>query len=161
MKFCLIDHVESLEPGRRLVAVKSVSLAEEYLADHFPTFPVLPGVLMIEALTQASAWLVRVSEDFAHSLILLSAARNVRYKSFVPPGKILRVETVVKEIRPEGSDFTASGSVDGAEVVNARLSLIHRRLTDRGPQFAEMDAQLTAQLRTTWSLLYTPTTVAG
>ena len=64
MRFHLVDRVLELEPGERIVAIKNLSLAEEYLADHFPGFPVMPGVLMLEAMTQAAAWLVRASEDF-------------------------------------------------------------------------------------------------
>ena len=59
MRFVLIDRIVEVRPGQSLVAVKNLSLAEEYLADHFPGFPVMPGVLMLEALTQAGAWLIR------------------------------------------------------------------------------------------------------
>src|SRR5690349_1993879 len=62
MRFTLIDRIVELEPGARIKAIKALSMAEEYLGDHFPKFPVLPGVLMLEALTQAGAWLVRSSE---------------------------------------------------------------------------------------------------
>ena len=58
MRFILLDRVRELEAGKRIVAEKALSLAEEYLADHFPTFPVLPGVLMVEALVQSAAMLV-------------------------------------------------------------------------------------------------------
>ncbi len=58
MKFILIDRVVSFEAGSTLTAVKSVSLAEEYLADHFPIFPVLPGVLLLEGLVESASWLV-------------------------------------------------------------------------------------------------------
>ena len=58
MRFILIDKIVSLEAGRSLKAVKSVSLAEEYLADHFPAFPVLPGVLMLQGLVESASWLV-------------------------------------------------------------------------------------------------------
>jgi 3-hydroxyacyl-[acyl-carrier-protein] dehydratase len=57
VKFNLLDKIESLS-DTRIVATKHVSLAEEYLQDHFPTFPVLPGVMMLEALTQAAGWLL-------------------------------------------------------------------------------------------------------
>ena len=63
-------------PVKSLVAVKNLSLAEEYLADHFPGFPVMPGVLMLEALTQAGAWLVRDMEDFAHSVVHPEAGQD-------------------------------------------------------------------------------------
>ena len=79
MRFLLIDRIVDFQPGARITAVKSLTMAEEYLADHFPNFPVMPGVLMLEAMTQAAAWLIRLSEDFAHSVILLKQAGNVKY----------------------------------------------------------------------------------
>ena len=63
MRFILIDKVVSLETGKEIKAVKSVSLAEEYLADHFPTFPVLPGVLLLQGLIESASWLVRQKEN--------------------------------------------------------------------------------------------------
>ena len=59
MRFTLLDRVVAIEPGKSITALKAVSLSEEYLADHFPRFPVLPGVMMLEALTQAAAWTIR------------------------------------------------------------------------------------------------------
>src|SRR5271165_2415687 len=92
MRFVLIDRINELQPGKSLIAVKNLSLAEEYLADHFPGFPVMPGVLMLEALTQAGAWLVRDLEDFAHSVIVLKQSRNIKYGSFVEPGRQLQLK---------------------------------------------------------------------
>ena len=69
MRFTLVDRILEITPGEKIVAIKNLSMAEEYLGDHFPGFPVMPGVLMVEALTQASAWLIRASEDFAHSVL--------------------------------------------------------------------------------------------
>src|SRR5688572_22009899 len=96
MRFSLIDRIIELQPGVRIDTVKSLSLAEEYLADHFPSAPVMPGVLMLEALTQSCAWLVRASEDFAHSVVVLKEARSVKYASFVEPGKMLRITAEVQ-----------------------------------------------------------------
>lgn len=76
MRFTLIDRVISIEPGQQITAVKTVSLSEEYLQDHFPRFPVLPGVLMLEAMTQAAAWMIRIGEDFAHSMVVLRVAKT-------------------------------------------------------------------------------------
>ncbi|MGD9644825.1 MAG: beta-hydroxyacyl-ACP dehydratase, partial [Pirellulales bacterium] len=75
MRFTLIDRIVECEPWQKIAARKNLTLAEEYLADHFPGFPVMPGVLMLEAMTQAGAWLVRASEDFRHSMVVLREAR--------------------------------------------------------------------------------------
>src|SRR5258707_1248686 len=76
MRFVLVDRITELHPGQSLVAVKNLSLAEEYLADHFPGFPVMPGVLMLEALTQAGAWLGRGMGAFAHSVVALMMLKS-------------------------------------------------------------------------------------
>ena len=150
MKFQLIDQIVELEPGRRIVARKSVSLAEEYLADHFPTFPVLPGVFMLEALVQASAWVVRERLDFAPGLVLLKEARNVTYKSFVMPGQTLTVESVCQELTADQSVFAASGAVGDRPTVKGRLTLRHLRLTDLDSGLAETETQLRAH----WQALF-------
>jgi 3-hydroxyacyl-[acyl-carrier-protein] dehydratase len=131
MKFGLVDRIIELTPRERIVAVKAVSLAEEYLADHFPTFPVLPGVFMLQALVESAAWLVRDALDFGPSLILLQKARNVTYRSFVKPGNLLRLEVVCRRLALEGSDFEGTGFRDQTEVVKARFSLRHFNLAER------------------------------
>ncbi|MBI4581623.1 MAG: beta-hydroxyacyl-ACP dehydratase [Planctomycetes bacterium] len=153
MKFTLIDRITELVPGERISAVKAVSLAEEYLRDHFPAFPVLPGVLMIEALVQASMCLVRASEDFAHSLLVLTEARNVTYKSFVAPGRVLEVQVEAKKIERDSSRFTGVGRCGEQEMVKAHWSLRHLNLADGDPAMAEVDRQLIASARQQMSLL--------
>ncbi|HOB73887.1 MAG TPA: 3-hydroxyacyl-ACP dehydratase FabZ family protein [Phycisphaerae bacterium] len=153
MKFVLIDRITDLVPGERIVAVKALSLAEEYLADHFPRFPVLPGVLMIEALVQASAWLVRATEDFAHSMLLLADAKNVTYKSFVSPGQVLELTVEAKEIGPTGSRFTGTGRCGATEMVKAHWSLRHFNLADEDPRMGPMDEKLIVHARQQMALL--------
>lgn len=154
MRFALIDRIEQLELGRRIVACKNVSLAEEYLADHFPGFPVLPGVLMLEAMTQASAWLIRASEDFRHSVVVLKEARNVKYGNFVQPGQMLVVTAEIAE--QDGSEvrLKASGSVGDQSTVSARLTLARYNLADRDPSKAEVDQVLIANLRQQFAQLH-------
>src|SRR5438445_13784528 len=89
MRFNLVDEIRQLEPGRKIQAAKNLTLGEEYLADHFPGFPVMPGVLMLQTLVESAAWLLRLSEDYKHSIIALRGARNVKYGSFMEPGKSL------------------------------------------------------------------------
>ncbi len=130
MRFSLIDRIVHFEPGARITATKSLTMSEEYLADHFPNFPVMPGVLMLEAMTQASAWLVRLSEDFAHSLVTLKQAGNVKYSQFVEPGQTLTVTAEVLSQSDEETKLKAQGSVQGKAIVSARLVLWRRNLAD-------------------------------
>lgn len=155
MKFNLIDRITELVPGERVTAVKAVTLAEEYLADHFPTFPVLPGVMMIEAMVQASMALVRASEDFAHSMLVLAEARNVTYKSFVAPGRVLEVTVQAKRIEPDSSQFTGVGRCGDEEMVKAHWTLRHWNLADRDPRMVDLDQKLVASARRQMSLLQT------
>ncbi|HMQ15081.1 MAG TPA: 3-hydroxyacyl-ACP dehydratase FabZ family protein [Phycisphaerae bacterium] len=153
MKFVLVDRISALEPGRRIVAHKALSLAEEYLADHFPRFPVLPGVLMLEGLVQASAWLARATLDFAPSLVVLQEARNVTFKSFLAPGQVLRLESQCQEMTPERSLYTASGQVGDREVVKARLTLRHLNLADTDESQRSVDERIRRELRALFGLL--------
>ena len=156
MKFILIDRITELVPGERVSAIKAVSLAEEYLRDHFPTFPVLPGVLMIEAMVQASMCLVRVTEDFAHSVLILEEAKNVTYKSFVTPGQVLEVAVQAKKIDTSASQFVGVGRCGEEVMVKAHWSLRHLNLADSDPGLADLDRQLIASARQQLSLLRQP-----
>ncbi|HID75382.1 MAG TPA: beta-hydroxyacyl-ACP dehydratase [Planctomycetaceae bacterium] len=156
MRFSLIDRIDELELGKRIVAVKSLSMAEEYLADHFPGFPVMPGVLMLEAMTQAGAWLVRASEDFAHSVVVLREAKNVKYGQFVEPGKTLVVSAQIVGQTDGLTTLKASGTVDECATVGARLVLERYNLADRDPTQASTDALLKQQLRELFALLWRP-----
>jgi 3-hydroxyacyl-[acyl-carrier-protein] dehydratase len=149
----LVDRVVEWEPGRRIVTEKAVSLAEEYLADHFPKFPVLPGVFMLEAMVQSSAWLVRLARDFAPTLVVLKEAKNVTYKSFAAPGRVLRLEAVAKEIAADRSLFQASGAIGDREVVRGQLVLRHLTMAETGLGSADQDESLRSTLRGWWELI--------
>jgi 3-hydroxyacyl-[acyl-carrier-protein] dehydratase len=153
MRFILIDKIVSLEKGKRLTAVKSVSLAEEYLADHFPTFPVLPGVLLLEGLVESASWLVRMTQDFACSMVLLEQARNVKYKSFLAPGSQIEYTVEVKTLEENVSSFFGYGVAGGQEIVEARLGLRHFNLADRNPALATVDSQVIQELKQRYDLL--------
>lgn len=153
MKFILIDKIVALEEGKTLTAVKSVSLAEEYLGDHFPTFPVLPGVLLLEGMVESAGWLVRRTENFAHSMILLAEARNVKYKSFLAPGSQIRYTVEARKIEERTSSFAGCGVADGQTIVEARFSLRHFNLSERRPAWAATDAQIVEQMKSRFTLL--------
>ena len=143
----------SLEAGESLSAIKSVSLAEEYLADHFPTFPVLPGVLLLQGLVESASWLVRKTENFAHSMVLLEEARNVKYKSFLAPGSRIEYTVQAKVIEENVSSFTGQGIADGEKILDARFGLRHFNLADRTPAMAATDAQVIQAMKTRYNLL--------
>jgi 3-hydroxyacyl-[acyl-carrier-protein] dehydratase len=153
MRFILIDKIVSLEAGRQIKAVKNVSLSEEYLADHFPTFPVLPGVLLLEGLIESASWLVRQTENFAHSMILLERARNVKYKSFLAPGCQIEYSVEAKIIEENISSFTGIGISQGERIVEARFALKHFNLADKNSAMATVDAEIIKSLKKRWELL--------
>jgi 3-hydroxyacyl-[acyl-carrier-protein] dehydratase len=164
MKFNLLDKIEQLSDDR-IVGVKYVSLAEEYLADHFPTFPVLPGVMMLEALTQAAGWLLHRRHDFACSMAVLKEARNVKYGTFVAPGNFLRVDVEWAKTTPGGATFKATGTVGSANApaagaatgdavaVQARLEVAYFNLGDKQPALADVDRRLRDHNRVRWALI--------
>src|ERR1044072_8629995 len=123
MRFWLLDKIRSFKPNEELCAVKNVTMTEEYLADHFPEFPVLPGVFMLEAATQAGSWLLRLSENFAHSIISLKEARNVKYADFVRPGKSLEVAVSMLKKDDRFATFKVEGQMEGQQTLSGRLVL--------------------------------------
>ncbi len=153
MRFILIDKVVEIENGKRIKAIKSVSLAEEYLSDHFPTFPVLPGVLLLEGLIESASWLVRITENFAHSMVLLEEARNVKYKSFMAPGAQIEYTVEAKTIEENISSFTGAGVSNGEQIVEARFGLRHFNLEERDSALAEVDAKIISEMKKRWDLL--------
>ncbi|HEY4308496.1 MAG TPA: 3-hydroxyacyl-ACP dehydratase FabZ family protein [Pirellulales bacterium] len=161
MRFTLIDQIIDLTPGEKITAVKNLSLAEEYLADHFPGFPVMPGVLMLEAMTQASAWLIRASEDFAHSTVVLQEARNVKFANFLQPGQTLTITAEILDQDDRRTRLKAAGHVDGSLNVSARLVLERYNLASERPDRAVADDVVRQKMRELFSLLYQPPVTAS
>lgn len=153
MRFILIDKVVSLESGSQIKTVKNVSLSEEYLADHFPAFPVLPGVLLLEGLIESASWLVREAENFSHSMLLLEQAKNVKFKSFLAPGSKIEYTVQAKAIEENISSFTGVGISEGQTIVEARFGLRHFNLADENSAMAATDAQIIENMKQRWKLL--------
>jgi len=161
VRFSLVDRIVALEAGKSVQAVKNLSIAEEYLADHFPGFPVMPGVLMVETLVQAGAWLMRYTEDFRYSTILLKSAKAVKFNNFVSPGKSLHVTCNVVKQGPEEYSFKASGTVDGTSAVSARLVLQQFNLADNNPDLAGSDERRIEKMRELFGAVWRPETEAS
>lgn len=151
MKFCLVDRITQITPGESISTLKNVSLAEEYLQDHFPGFSVLPGVMMVEAMVQSCAWLSRVTDDFQFSTLLLQQAKAVKFNSFLKPGQTLHVTAKLRKNEDNQVSFAASGTVEGESAVSARLILSKRNQSDRRPEMAENDERLIAAMKDLYS----------
>lgn len=156
MRFSQLDQVLELEPGVRIRAVKRLSPDEQYLKDHFPRFPVMPGVIMLEALYQASSWLVRQSEGFVHSVVLLKEARNVKYSDFVAPGQTLEVTAEILKQDDVLTTLKAQGSVNGNIAVTGRLVLERFNMSDRYPLRKDTDPYTRNEARNTLAKLLSP-----
>jgi 3-hydroxyacyl-[acyl-carrier-protein] dehydratase len=153
MRFNLVDRIVEWQPGKSLQAVKNLTLGEEYLADHFPTFPVMPGVLMLETLVEAGAWLLRLTDDFQHSVIVLREARNIKYGAFMEPGRQMAIRVDLLEQDGASATFNGKGEVDAQMTVKARLTLARYNLRDRDPALKESDEWIVQHLRNVYAQL--------
>src|SRR6476660_9133808 len=147
MRFNLVDRIVEVEPGKSIRMVKNLTLGEEYLADHFPTFPVMPGVLMLQTLVEAGSWLLRISDDFRHSVITLREARNVKYGNFMQPGKSLVVTAEMTEPAGPEVTFKGKGETEGNSTVSARFTLTRYNLRDRNPALEKTDNRIVEHVR--------------
>jgi 3-hydroxyacyl-[acyl-carrier-protein] dehydratase len=153
MRFNLVDRILEVDPGRRIRVVKNLTMGEEYLADHFPTFPVMPGVLMLQTLVEAGAWLLRIGEDFRHSVITLREVKNVKYGNFMGPGRRMEITAELVEQDDSLATFKGRGEADGNLTVSARLTLIRYNLRDQNPELAAVDERLVGHLKSLYAVL--------
>lgn len=156
MRFRLLDEIIELAPGTRIKARKKLRPEEDYLKDHFPKFPVMPGVLMLEALFQASAWLVRKSEDFANPIVLLKEARNIKYADFVAPDQTLTVTAEIIKHDDQTTTLKGQGAVEDSVAVSGRLILERFQLGSRYPLHGNVDPYARRQLQEEFDRLWKP-----
>lgn len=145
MRFCQLDRITELVPGERIVAVKTLSLSEDYLQDHFPRFPVMPGVLMLEAMFQAGMWLIYATRNFERSSVVLAESRQVKFGDFVEPGSKLQVIANWKKTDEDRVVMQTEGLTHGNVAVKGKLILEHFNLADRGLASPEIDEYLIQQ----------------
>ena len=131
MRFSQLDRIITLEKGVSISAVKCLSLSEEYLEDHFPRFPVMPGVLMVESLFQASMWLVRATHDFKYSTVVLRETKSMKFQGFVQPGDSLMVNAVIKSTKESVTNLKVTGTVNDRPAVSGRIVVDAYNLEER------------------------------
>jgi 3-hydroxyacyl-[acyl-carrier-protein] dehydratase len=120
--FLLLDEVTELEPGVRVVARKLVREDEWYLAGHFPGRPIMPGVLMVEALAQTGAVAVLSQEENRGKLALFAGIDDVRFKRLVTPGDELELVCELERVRGPIGRGKARATVDGELAVRGTLT---------------------------------------
>jgi 3-hydroxyacyl-[acyl-carrier-protein] dehydratase len=154
MRFTLVDQILDCQPGQSLRAAKNLALGEEYLADHFPRFPVMPGVLMLQCLVESSAWLWRLTSDYRHSVIVLRDVKNVKYGHFMEPGRRMEMTVELAKQDGESASFKGKAVTDaGNQTVSAAFTLVGYNLADRTPHGKPIDEQLLAHWRARHVLL--------
>ncbi|HET8571707.1 MAG TPA: 3-hydroxyacyl-ACP dehydratase FabZ [Candidatus Limnocylindria bacterium] len=122
--FLLVDRVVELEPGKRVVAIKNITANEPQFTGHFPERPIMPGVLMVEALAQAGGVAVLSLPENRGKLALFAAIDECRFRRTVVPGDTLRLEITVEKLQRMFGKAHAVASVDGEVAVEALLSFI-------------------------------------
>ncbi len=122
--FLLVDRVIELEPGRRAVGIKQVTANEPQFTGHFPDRPIMPGVLMVEALAQTAGIAVYTLDEYRGKLGLFAGIDDCRFKRMVVPGDTLRLEVNVEKLRGMFGRLQAVASVEGETAVEATLSII-------------------------------------
>ena len=122
--FLLIDRVVELEPGKRVVATKAVTANEPQFTGHFPGRPIMPGVLMVEALAQAGAVAVLSLPEHAGKLALFAGIDDCRFRRMVLPGDTLRLEITLEKLGRAFGRGRAVATVEGEVAVEATISFI-------------------------------------
>jgi len=93
--FLLVDKVIELEAGKRVAAIKNVTINEPFFQGHFPGYPIMPGVLIVEALAQTAGIAVAMQEEFKGKLGVFAGIENIKFKKQVVPGDILKLEAEI------------------------------------------------------------------
>jgi 3-hydroxyacyl-[acyl-carrier-protein] dehydratase len=159
MKYRQIDRITSLEPGQKLTAERTLCAEEEYLKDHFPRFPVMPGVMMLEALHQAAVWLVKSGDRFESPLVLLREVRSVKFGDFLAPGDTLQV--IAETVKESGNLVTvkATATKEGRTTVSARLIL--EKTVTGDPEHLGTDADVRERSENQFNELFGDITVSS
>jgi 3-hydroxyacyl-[acyl-carrier-protein] dehydratase len=125
--FLLIDEVLELEPGARVLARKQVREDEWYLRGHFPGRPVMPGVLIVEAMAQTGAVAVLAQEENRGRLALFAGIDDTRFKRIVSPGDELQLECTLEQVRGPIGKGKARATVDGELAARGTLTFAVER----------------------------------
>jgi 3-hydroxyacyl-[acyl-carrier-protein] dehydratase len=119
--FLLVDRIIEIEFGQRAVGIKNVTVNEPFFQGHFPDYPVMPGVLIIEALAQVGAVAILGTDEHRGKIAFFAGIDNVRFKRQVKPGDTLRLEVELGKMRRGVGMGTATATVNGELAVKGEL----------------------------------------
>jgi len=125
--FLLVDRVIELEPQKRVVAIKNVTINEPFFQGHFPGHPIMPGVLIVEAMAQAGGVLLMGAvEDPESKVVYFMSIDNIKFRKPVKPGDQLRFEVEMVQLRGKVARIAGVAKVDGAVVCEAEMAAMVR-----------------------------------
>jgi 3-hydroxyacyl-[acyl-carrier-protein] dehydratase len=143
--FLLIDRVVEMEPKKRIVAIKNVTINEPHFAGHFPDFPIMPGVLIVEAIAQAGgALLLTDIPDRGDKLMVFTSIDSAKFRRPVVPGDQLRIEVTVLNWRTSAVRMKGVATVDGKVACEA---IVMCALTSRTPKQPTSAPEPTSELQ--------------
>jgi 3-hydroxyacyl-[acyl-carrier-protein] dehydratase len=140
--FLLVDRIVELEPGKRAIGLKNVSANEEFFQGHFPGYPVMPGVLIIEAMAQVGGVLLLAMEEYRGKLAFFAGVDKAKFRQSVLPGDQLVTEAEVVRIWPSRGMgiIRAVGRVDGKVVAEAEMKFALKDVNNGAPDALETTA---------------------
>jgi 3-hydroxyacyl-[acyl-carrier-protein] dehydratase len=128
--FLLVDRIEELEPGVRAVGIKNVSQNEPFFEGHFPDYPIMPGVLIVEALAQVGAVGVVALEEYRGRMALFAGIDSVRFRRQVVPGDVLTMEVEISRLKGRAGRGKGAAKVGSERVCEAELLFMFPEITE-------------------------------